>query len=127
MLLFENVAGKTRHTGYFLPKVELKDYNVKIDGRHSFDQPINNHIKTYESIRKITTGQEDDYTIGCLLNYPYFKEKYKIIAIYLSKQQSFDADPTAIQQINFTGNLDRPAGAFVVFILEETKKTILDF
>ena len=70
-----------------------------------FDQPINNDIKTYENIRKIATGQRDDYTIGCLLDYPYFKENYKIIAINLSKQQALDADPKAIQQINFTANL----------------------
>ena len=55
-------------------KVEIKDYNVKIDGRNFFDQPINNNIKTYTNIRKIATVQGDDYTTGCLLDYPYFKE-----------------------------------------------------
>ena len=55
---------------YYLLYVEIKDYNVKIDGKNFFDQPIDNDVKTYENIRKIATGQEDDYTIGCLLDYP---------------------------------------------------------
>ena len=64
-------------------------------------------IKQYENIRKIAIGQGDDYRTGCLIDYPYFKESYKMIAIYLSKQQALDADPKAIQQNNFTVNLDR--------------------
>ena len=62
-----------------------------------FDQPINSNIKTYENIRKIATGQGDDYTTGCLLDYSYFKENYKMIATDLSKQQVFDVDARAIQ------------------------------
>ena len=75
--------------------------------KNFFDQPINNNLKTYENIRKIATGKGDNYATGCLLNYSYFKDHYKIIAIHLSKQQVLDADPRAIQQINFTANLDR--------------------
>ena len=71
---------------YYLPKVEIKDYNIKIDGRNLFDQPINNDIKTYGNIRKIANDQGDDYTTGYLLDYPYFKENYKVIAVDLSKQ-----------------------------------------
>ena len=78
-----------------------------IDGRNVFDQPINSMNKTYENIRRIATGQGDDYTTGCLLDYSYFKENYKLIAIVLSKQHVLGADPRAIQQINFTSNLDR--------------------
>ena len=96
-----------------------------IDGRNLFDQPINNMFKTYGNIRKIATGQGDDYTAGCLLDYTYFK-KYKMIAIDLSKQQALDADPRAIQQINFTANLDR-ANTRIYFILEEAKETIFEF
>ena len=70
-----------------------------IDGKNFFDQPINNMIKTYENIRKITIGQGDDYTIGCLLDYTYFKKYYKMIAVDLGKQQALDADPKATQQI----------------------------
>ena len=98
-----------------------------IDGRNFFDQPINSMNKTYENIRKIATGKGDDYTTGCLLDYPYFKENYKMIAIDLSKQQALDADPRAIQQINFTANLDREGNTTMFFIIEEAKQTVLDF
>ena len=83
--------------------------------------------KTYENIIKITTGQGDDYTTGCLLDYPYFKNHYKMIAIDLSKEQALDADPRAIQQINFTRNLDRAGNTTMFFIIEEAKETVLNF
>ena len=67
-----------------------------IDGRNLFDQPINSMNKTYEKIRKIATGKSDDYTTGCLLDYPYFKENYKMIAIDLSRQNELDPDPRAV-------------------------------
>ena len=98
-----------------------------IDGKTFFDQPINSMTKTYENIRKIATGQGYDYTIGCLLDYTYFKDHYKMIAIDLSKQQSLDADPRAIKQINFTANLERARNTTVFFIIEEAKETISDF
>ena len=82
---------------------------------------------TYENIRKITVGRGDDYTTGCLLDYTYFKKYYKMIAIYLSKQKALDADPKAIQQINFTANLDRAGNRTIYFILEEAKETIFEF
>ena len=82
---------------------------------------------TYENIRKIASGQGDDYATSCLLDYTYFKNYYKIIAIDLSKQQSLDADPKAVQQINFTANLDRGGNTRICFILEEAKETVLDF
>ena len=107
--------------------VEIKDYNIMINGENFFDQPIKNNKVTYENIRKITTGQGDDYTTGCLLDYSYFADSYKMIAVDLSKQQALDADPRAIQQINFTANLDRAGNTRFYFILEEAKETILDF
>ena len=64
--------------------------------------PVKNDIRTYDNIRKIATSQGDDCTTGCFLNYTYFKDYYKMIAIDLSKQQALDADPETIQQINFT-------------------------
>ena len=127
VLSFENENDRTSHSTYYLPKVEIKDYNVMIDGRNFFDQPINSDLKTYENIRKIATGQGDDYTTGCLLDYSYFKDYYKMIAIDLSKQQVLDADPRAIQQINFTANLDRAGNLAMLFIVEEAKETVLDF
>ena len=127
VLSFEFENGRTSHSKYYLPKTEIKDYNVKIDGKNIFHQPIDNGIKTYENVIKIATGQGDDYTTGCLLDYTYFKEIFKMIAKDLSKQQALDVDPRAIQQINFTANLDRVKNATMFFIIEEAKELILDF
>ena len=77
-----------------------------IDGKTVFNQPVNSKFKTYENIRKTSTGKGDDYTAGCLLDYSSFIENYKMIAIDLSKQQDLDSDPRVIQQINFTANID---------------------
>ena len=98
-----------------------------IGGKNVFDQPVKSDKVTYENIRKIAIGQGDDYTTGCLLDYTYSKKKYKMIAIVLSKKQSLDPDPKAIQQINFTANLDRAGNARLYFILEEAKETIFEF
>ena len=96
-----------------------------IDGRNFFDQPIDRMGKTYKNIRKIAAGQRDDYATGCLLHYPYFKENFKMIAIDLSKQQDLDADPRAIQQINFIANLDRAEN--IILLLKKQKKLFLNF
>ena len=124
VLAFENENGRTSHSTYYLPKVETKDFSVMIDGRNFFDQLINSMNKTYENIRKIVTGKGDDYTTGCLLDYPYFKENYKMIGIDLSRQNELDADPRAIQQTNFTANLDRAGNTTIFFIIEEAKETV---
>ena len=126
-LAFENDDHRSSTRHYNLPTVEIKDYNIVISGENFFDQSIKNNKITYDNIRKIAKGQGDDYTTGCLLDYPYFTDTYKMIAVDLSKQQALDADPRAIQQINFTANLDRARNTRVYFILEEAKETILDF
>ena len=110
-----------------VPNVEIKDYNVMIDGKNFFDEPIKYNKVTYENIRKMTTGPGDDYTMGCLLDYIYFKNHYKMIAVGLSKQQALDADLKSIQQINFTANLDTPVRTRIYFILEEAKETVSEF
>ena len=122
VLAFENDNHRATHDRYYLPTVEIKDYNIMINGENFFDQPIKNNKVTYNNIRKIATGQGDDYKTGCLLNYPYFANTYKMIAVDLSKQQALDADPRAIQQINFTANLDRAGNTRVYFILKKQKK-----
>ena len=127
VLAFENDGDRTSNDEYYLPTVEIKDYNILVNGENFFDQPIKNNKITYDNIRKIAAGQGDDYTTGCLLDYPYFKDTFKMIAVDLSKQQALDADRRAIQQINFTANLDRAGNTRVHFILEEAKETILDF
>ena len=91
-----------------VPQVEIKDYNVMIDGRKCFNQPVKNNLRTYDDIRKIATGEGDDYTTDRLQDYSYFKNHCKMIAINLCKQQELDADPKAI-------------------IIEEAKEIILDF
>ena len=78
--------------------MQIKDYNIIIDGKIFFNQTIKNGLKTYDNIKKIATGQRDDYTTGCLLDYPYFKDYYKLIAIDLSKQRKLDTDPISMQQ-----------------------------
>ena len=123
----ETENDRISHSDYYLPKVEINGDNFMIDGKNFFDQPINNDYKTNENINKIATGKGDHYATGCLLDYPYFNENYKMNAIDLSKQQALDADPRAIQQINFTANLDTAGNTTIFFIIEETKETVSYF
>ena len=88
ILAFENDTQRTSSKGYNIPIVEIKDYNIVINGENHFGQTIKNNKVTYKNIRKIATGQGDDYTTGCLLDYPYIKDSYKMIALDLSKQQA---------------------------------------
>ena len=85
VLAFENDAQWTSNRRYYIPNAVIKGYNVMIDVKNFFDQPVKNDKVTYENIRNIATGQGDDYTTGCLLDYNYFKKYYKMIAIDLSK------------------------------------------
>ena len=91
-----NNVERNNHTKYSLPRVNITNYNLLIDGRNFYDQPINDIIKQYDEIRKIATGQGDDYTTGCLLDYQYFKDHYNLVTIDLSKQKELDADSRAI-------------------------------
>ena len=86
VLAFEDDAQRKVHSGYYLPKVEINNYNVMINGENFFDQPIKDDKVTYENIRKVATGKGDDYTTGCLLDYTYFRDIYKMIAVDLSRQ-----------------------------------------
>ena len=127
VLTFEIVDQRISNKRYYLPSVEIKDYNVMIDRKNFFDQPVKNDKVTFDNIRMIATGQGDDYTTGFLLDYIYFKKYYKMIAIDLSKQEALDADLKATQQTNFTANLDRAANTRFYFILEEAKETVFEF
>ena len=100
-----------------------------IDGRNFYDQPINDLIKQYDEIRKVSTGYGDDYTTGCLLDYAYFKDNYRLIAVDLSKQKALDADPRAIQQIVFQGVVGGDDGTKIRFytIFEQLEETMLKF
>ena len=95
-----------------------------IDDKFFFDQPINSNLKTYDNIKKVATGQGDDYTTGCLSGYTYFKNYYKMVVVDLRKQKALDADPKGIQQLNFTANLDIAENTRIYIILEEKKKKL---
>ena len=127
VLAYLNDATSTANSyrKYFLPRIKIENYNIEIDGRNFYDQPINDSIKQYDEIRKISTGQGDDYTTGCLLDFAYFKNNYKLIAADLSKQKVLDADSTAIQQIIFTGKTNQ--AAVIYYIYEKSKETMLQF
>ena len=115
---------------YFHPRVKIENYNIEIDGRNFYDQAINDSVKQYDEIRKISTGQGDDYTTGCVLNFAYFLKKYRLIAVNLSKQKALDADSRAIQQIIFTGKIkakEQNTRAIIYYILEKSKETMLEF
>ena len=86
-MAFENNTHRISSKRYNLPNVEIKNYNVMIDGKNFFDQPVKSNKITYENIRKIATGQGDDYTTGCFLDYAYFKNYYKMIVIDLSSNK----------------------------------------
>ena len=124
---FENDAQRPNSKRYCLPNIEIKDYNGTTDGKNVFDQPVKIIKVTYENIRKIAIGQGDDYATGCLLDNIYSKNCYKKILVDLSKQQALDADPKAIEQINFTAKLDRAGNTRIYFIFEEAKETVVDF
>ena len=79
-------AHRTGYKRYILQTVEIKDYNVVIDGKNFFDLPVKNDQRINDNIRKIVIGQVDDYTTCRLLDYVYFKNFYKVIPTDLRKQ-----------------------------------------
>ena len=120
-----NRVERDSHRKYFLPRVNITNYNVLIDGRNFYDQPINNQIKKYDKVRKVMTRKGDDYTNGSLLDYYDLLKHYQSIAVDLSKQKELDADPRAIQQIAFYGKLG--TNSQVCTVLGKSKETVLEF
>ena len=100
-----------------------------IDRRNFYDQPINDLIKQYDEVRKVSTGHGDDYTAGCFLDYAYLKDNYRLTAVDLSKQKALYADPRAIQRIVFQGVVGGNDGTKIRIytILEQSKGTVLEF
>ena len=135
VLAYNNKEGNNQvsidsYKKYFLPRIKIENYNIEIDGRNFYDQPINDSIKQYNEIRKISTGQADDYTTGCLLDFAYFEKNCRLIVADLSKQKALDADSRAIQQIIFTGKIKATVAntrVIIYYILEKSKETILQF
>ena len=120
-----NRVERNKHQKIFLPRVSIANYNVLIDGRNFYDQPNNYLVKQYDEIRRIAAGQGDDYTTGCLLDYQYFKDDYKLIAIDLSRQNELHADSRAIEKIEFYGVLKN--NSQMCTILEKSKESVLQF
>ena len=119
------------HRRYFLPRMDIKDYDILIDGRNIYDQNINDDFKKYDELRKIMTGRGEDFTAGSLLDYDYWKNNYKLMCRNLSKQKLLDSNPKANQQIKFVYKLDntRPAPgtkAQILTVLEKEKETNLE-
>ena len=123
----ENDDQSTRNgqTKYYLPRIDLKKYNVIIDGRNFYDNPIDSDIEKYRELKKVMIGKGENYTTGSLLDYDYFNKHYKLVAVDLSKQKELDADPRAIQQIEFKYMLG--TDSTIYWVLEKSKKTILEF
>ena len=139
------VSKKFKAKRYCLQKGIINSCNAIINGKNFYDQPIDSDIKRYEEIRKLTTGQEENCTTGCLLEYEYFKNHYRLIEIDLSRQKELDADPKAIQKLKFVGQLNKLYAAaaaaagdnddddddddtesmFILTILEKIKETRL--
>ena len=104
IMVYNRVDGQPTRNGqrkYYLPRIDLNKYNVIIDGRNFYDNPIESDIEKYRELKKVMIGKGEDYTTGSLLDYDYFKKHYQLVAIDLSKQKELDADPRLIQQIEF--------------------------
>ena len=130
VLAFDNTAGDNRvavnsHRRYFPPKVKIENCKIEIDERNFYDQSINDLIKQYDEVRKISAGQGDDYTTDSLLDFAYFEKNCRLIAVNWSKEKALDADPRAIQQIVFTGKASQ--NVIVYNILKQWKERILQF
>ena len=110
---------------YYLPRIDLKKYNVIIDRRNFYDNRIESDTEKYRDLKKVMIGKGQDYTTGSLLDYNCFKKHYKLVAIDLSKQKELDADPRAIQQIEFKYMLG--TNSTIYWVLEKSKETILEF
>ena len=92
----DNITNENSYRRYFRLRLKIKNYNIEIDGRNFYDQSVNDSIKQDDEMRKISTGQGDDYTTGCILDFAYFEKSYRLIAADLSKQKALDADSRAI-------------------------------
>ena len=125
---YDRAAGQAIRNGqrkYYLQRIDLKKYNVIIDGRNFYDNPIESDIEKYRELKKVTIGKGEDYTTGSLLDYDYFKKNYRLVAVDLSKQKELDADPRAIQQIDFKYMLE--TNSTIYWVVEKSKEAILDF
>ena len=122
VLSFENEEDRTSFSKYYVPKIEIKDFNALINQKSLFEIPVKNKEEAYEAIIEIS--KNNDYTTGNLLDYENYSKHYKLIAIDLSKQIELE-NPDLKQQINFIGRLEQNETTF--FIIEEKEETNFDF
>ena len=128
VMTYNRANGQPTRNGrqkYYLPRIDLEKYNVIIDRRNFYDNPIENNIEKYRELKKVMTGKGEGYTTGSLLDFNYFDKHYKLVAADLSKQKELDADPRAIQQIEFKYMLG--TDSTIYWVLEKSKETILEF
>ena len=127
VMAYYRVDGRPTRNGqikYYLPRISLNNYNVIIDGRYFYDNPIESDIEKYRELKKVMIGKREDYTTGSLLDFNYF-DKHKLVAVDLSKQKKLGTDPRAIQQIEFKYMLGTNSTSY--WVLENSKETILEF
>ena len=128
VMAYNRANGQPTRNGrrkYYLPRINLEKYNVIIDGRNFYDNPIESDIEKYRELKKVMIGKGEDYTTESLLDFNYFDKHYKLVAVDLSKQKELDADPRAIQQIEFKYMLG--TNSTIYWVLKKSKETILEF
>ena len=128
VMAYNRANGQPTRNGprkYYLPRIDLEKYNVIIDGGNFYDNPIESDIEKYRELKKVMIGKGEDYTTGSLLDFNYFDKHYKLVAVDLSKQKELDADPRAIQQIEFKYIL--VTNSTIYWVLEKSKETISEF
>ena len=127
VMTYNRANGQPTRNGqqkYYLPRIDLEKYNFIIDGRNFYDNPVESDIGKYREFKKVMIGKGEDYTTGSLLDFNYFHKHYKLVAVDLSKQKELDADPRAIQQIEFKYMLG--TNSTIYWVLEKSKETILE-
>ena len=130
VMAYNRANGQPTRNGqrkYYLARIDLEKCNVITDGRNFYDNPIESDIEKYRELKKVMIGKGEDYTTGTgsLLDFNYFDKHYKLVAVDLSKQKELDADPRAIQQIEFKYMLG--TNSTIYWVLEKSKETILEF
>ena len=121
----DNQPTRNGQRKYYLSRIDIKKYNFIIDGRNFYDNPIESDIEKYRELKKVMIGKGEDYTTGSLLDYNNSNKHYKLVAVDLSKQKELEADPRAIQQIEFKYMLE--TNSTIYWVLEKSKETILEF
>ena len=128
VMAYNRVDGQPTRYGqqkYDLPRIDLNKYNVIIDERNFYYNPIESDIEKYRELKKVAIGKGEDYTTGSLIDFNYFDKHYKLVAVDLSKQKELDADPRAIQQIELKYMLG--TNSTIYWVLKKSKETILEF